>query len=78
MEVILTGEGADELFAGYEYLEGIDDSDQLQNELLLLTKKLQNTNYQRADRMSMAHGLEARVPFSDKEFVDLSLALPAE
>lgn len=78
VKVILTGEGADELYAGYEYLEDIDDSDQLQNELLLLTKKLQNTNLQRADRMSMAHGLEARVPFLDKEFVDLSLALPAE
>lgn len=78
VKVILTGEGADELYAGYEYLEDIDDSDQLQKELLLLTKKLQNTNLQRADRMSMAHGLEARVPFLDKEFVDLSLALPAE
>lgn len=78
VKVILTGEGADELFAGYEYLEDIDDSNQLQNELLLLTRKLQNTNLQRADRMSMAHGLEARVPFLDKEFVDLALALPAE
>ncbi|HSG25312.1 MAG TPA: asparagine synthase B [Anaerolineales bacterium] len=78
VKVILTGEGADELFAGYKYLEDIENSDELQSELILLTKKLQNTNLQRADRMSMAHGLEARVPFLDKDFVDLSLALPAE
>ena len=78
VKVILTGEGADELFAGYKYLEDIENSDKLQNEIILLTKKLQNTNLQRADRMSMAHGLEARVPFLDKDFVDLSLALPAE
>ncbi|MEN8241140.1 MAG: asparagine synthase B [Chloroflexota bacterium] len=77
VKVILTGEGADELYAGYEYLADINTPDRLQDELLLLTKKLQNTNLQRADRMSMAHGLEARVPFLDKEFVDLSLALPA-
>lgn len=78
VKVILTGEGADELYAGYEYLVEIDDPLQLQEELLLLTEKLQNTNLQRADRMSMAHGLEARVPFLDKEFVDFSLSLPAE
>lgn len=76
VKVILTGEGADELYAGYEYLYNIDDPDKLQDELLIITENLHNTNLQRADRMSMAHGIEARVPFLDKEFVDFSLALP--
>ena len=78
VKVILTGEGADELFAGYEYLEPVTDTKVLQKELLTITGNLHNTNLQRADRMSMAHGLEARVPFLDKEFVDFSLSLPAK
>lgn len=76
VKVILTGEGADELYAGYDYLEDVNDPDQLQDELHIITGNLHNTNLQRADRMSMAHGLEARVPFLDKEFVDFSLSLP--
>jgi asparagine synthase (glutamine-hydrolysing) len=78
VKVILTGEGADELYAGYEYLDPIDNPTTLQKELVTITGKLHNTNLQRADRMSMAYGLEARVPFLDKEFVDFSLSLPAE
>lgn len=77
VKVILTGEGADELYAGYEYLYDIDDPEKMQKELLIITGNLHNTNLQRADRMSMAHGIEARVPFLDKEFVDFSLALPS-
>jgi asparagine synthase (glutamine-hydrolysing) len=76
VKVILTGEGADEIFAGYEYLEDIADPGKLQEELLCITRALHNTNLQRADRMSMAFGLEARVPFLDKEFVDYVLAIP--
>ena len=78
VKVILTGEGADELYAGYDYLESVKSPDQLQDELHVITGNLHNTNLQRADRMSMAHGLEARVPFLDKEFVDFSLSLPPE
>jgi asparagine synthase (glutamine-hydrolysing) len=78
VKVILTGEGADELYAGYAYLAPFQDPDRLQSELVTITGQLHNTNLQRADRMSMAFGLEARVPFLDKAFVDYSLALPAE
>ena len=62
VKVILTGEGADELYAGYDYLESVTDPDQLQDEIHIITNNLHNTNLQRADRMSMAHCLEARVP----------------
>jgi len=78
VKVILTGEGADELYAGYDYLESVEDPDRLQDEIQIITSNLHNTNLQRADRMSMAHGLEARVPFLDKEFVNFSLSLPPE
>lgn len=76
VKVILTGEGADELYAGYSYLRRYDEPETLQNELVHITDALHNTNLQRGDRMSMAHGLEARVPFLDVESVSLALSLP--
>jgi asparagine synthase (glutamine-hydrolysing) len=76
VKVILTGEGADELYAGYEYFRDYENPQALQDEMVTITGNLHNTNLQRADRMSMAYGLEARVPFLDREFVDFSLSLP--
>ena len=78
VKVILTGEGADELFAGYAYLRPINDPVTLHRELWKITSMLHNTNLQRADRMSMAFGLEARVPFLDENLVDMVFNLPPE
>jgi asparagine synthase (glutamine-hydrolysing) len=75
VKVFLTGEGADELYAGYDYLKAYTSSAMLQNELLGITAALHNTNLQRADRMSMAFGLEARVPFLDVDSVRLAFSL---
>jgi asparagine synthase (glutamine-hydrolysing) len=78
VKVFLTGEGADELYAGYAYLEAFKQPEALQKELIHITDALHNTNLQRADRMSMAHGLEARVPFLDNDSISLALGLPPE
>lgn len=78
VKVFLTGEGADELYAGYDYLARYETPDELQEEMLHITKALHNTNLQRADRMSMAFGLEARVPFLDVESIALAMGIPAE
>ncbi|MCA1899830.1 MAG: asparagine synthase B [Chloroflexi bacterium] len=78
VKVFLTGEGADELYAGYDYLADIHSPQDLQAEMIHITEALHNTNLQRADRMSMAFGLEARVPFLDVESVALALSLPPE
>ncbi|MBI4531561.1 MAG: asparagine synthase B [Candidatus Latescibacteria bacterium] len=75
VKVALSGEGSDELFAGYDYLKGIAP-DVLQDELLYITCALHNTNLQRCDRMSMAHGLEVRVPFLDVKLVDYAFRIP--
>jgi asparagine synthase (glutamine-hydrolysing) len=76
VKVFLTGEGADEIYAGYEYLADFTDPVDLQNEMLFITQSLHNTNLQRADRMSMAFGLEARVPFLDVKSVAVALGFP--
>lgn len=78
VKVMLTGEGADELYAGYDYLRGFAEAEQLQKEMEYIVGALHNTNLQRADRMSMRFGLEARVPFLDVDSIAYALALPAE
>ncbi len=78
VKVVLTGEGADEIFAGYGYYHrDFPDADDLQTELVRTIEGLHNLNLQRADRVTMAHGLEARVPFLDREVIAFGLHLPA-
>jgi asparagine synthase (glutamine-hydrolysing) len=78
VKVILTGEGADELFAGYAYHKDSTDSAMLHQELGRSVSTLHNINLQRVDRLTMLHGLEGRVPFLDTEFIALALSVPAE
>jgi asparagine synthase (glutamine-hydrolysing) len=78
VKVVLTGEGADELFAGYSYYQDFTDPEELHDELVRTVRGLHNLNLQRADRVTMAHGLEARVPFLDRMVIKLALRLPAE
>ena len=74
----MTGEGADELFAGYEYLREYTGDGELHDEIVRTVEGLHNLNLQRADRVTMAHGLEARVPFLDRNLIALAMRLPAE
>jgi asparagine synthase (glutamine-hydrolysing) len=75
--VVLTGEGADELFTGYHYMKHFP-FDKLNLEARRCIGNLHNINLQRADRMGMFFSLELRVPFLDVEMVDLSMKIPPE
>ncbi len=75
VKMVLNGEGADEAFAGYGYLAVVDDPAALQRESLRLLSELHYVNLQRLDRMTMAHGLEGRVPFLDVEFLERAMSL---
>ncbi len=75
VKVVLTGEGADELYAGYDHLRAFDD-EALRDELVRSVAGLHNLNLQRCDRVTMAHGLEARVPFLDVDVVALAQRVP--
>ena len=78
VKVILTGEGADELFAGYWYYRDYTEPDLLHRELRRSVRSLHNINLQRVDRMTMAHSIEGRVPFLDVEMIDLAQTIPPE
>jgi len=75
VKVVLTGEGADELFAGYDHYRDVATCD-LRDELVRSISSLHHLNLQRCDRVTMAFGLEARVPFLDRELVNLAARVP--
>lgn len=74
--VVLAGEGADELFAGYEHFGRHGDADDLHSELVETLRGMHAGGLQRVDRMAATHGLEARMPFLDLDVVELAMALP--
>ncbi len=75
VKVALSGEGADEAFAGYRYFDQVATPASLHRESVRIMQGLHNLNLQRVDRMTMAHGLEGRVPFLDTEFLDVAMHL---
>ncbi len=75
--VVLTGEGADEGFAGYHYMKHLPP-EELNQECRRNFSTLHNINLQRADRIGMLFSLELRVPFLDVAMIDLAMKLAPE
>lgn len=75
IKVVLSGEGADELYAGYDSLKLLHRTE-VDGEIGRLVGLLHNTNLQRVDRMTMAHSLEGRVPFLDLEVIAAAAGTP--
>ena len=78
VKAVLTGEGADELFAGYDYHHAYVDAPRaLADELTRALGTMHNINLQRVDRITMAESLEARTPFLDRDLIDFAQSIPA-
>ncbi|MFQ5745356.1 MAG: asparagine synthase-related protein, partial [Acidobacteriota bacterium] len=75
---LLTGEGAGQLLGDHRYHRDISDEAQLHQELRRSVTALHHRDLQRLDRMTMAHGVEVRLPFLDVEFVQTALGIPPE
>lgn len=77
VKVLLTGEVSDELF-GYKYTDFAPSPSAFQEEAVKRVSELYVYDILRADRCISMHGLEARVPFSDPEFVSYVMSLDPE
>lgn len=73
IKIILNGDGADECEMGYLYFYNAPNSIEAQKDSLRLVKEIHYFDGLRVDRNISYHGLEARVPFLDKDFVKLFL-----
>lgn len=78
IKMVLSGEGADEVFGGYLYFHKAPDAKSFHDETIRKLKKLYLYDCLRANKSLMAWGIEGRVPFLDKEFLDVAMNIDAE
>ncbi|MDR0835783.1 MAG: asparagine synthase B [Tannerella sp.] len=78
IKMVLSGEGADEVFGGYLYFHKAPDAQKFHEETLRKISKLYLYDCLRANKSLAAWGVEGRVPFLDKEFLDIAMRLNPE
>ncbi|MBP8174040.1 MAG: asparagine synthase B [Aeromonadaceae bacterium] len=75
IKMVLSGEGSDELFGGYLYFHKAPDSKEFHEETVRKLSQLHMYDCLRANKSMAAWGVEGRVPFLDKEFIDVAMRL---
>ena len=75
IKMVLSGEGADELFGGYLYFHKAPSAKEFHEETVRKLHKLHQYDCLRANKSLAAWGIEGRVPFLDKEFMDVAMRL---
>ncbi|MEO6950080.1 MAG: asparagine synthase B, partial [Ginsengibacter sp.] len=75
IKMILSGEGSDEIFGGYLYFHKAPNAEELHKETVRKLDKLHMYDCLRANKSLAAWGIEGRVPFLDKEFMDVAMRI---
>ncbi|HUO85144.1 MAG TPA: asparagine synthase B [Thermoanaerobaculia bacterium] len=75
IKMVLSGEGADEIFGGYLYFHRAPDARAFHEETVRKLDRLHLFDCLRANKAMAAWGVEARVPFLDKSFLDVAMAI---
>lgn len=79
VKMVLSGEGSDETFGGYLYFHAAPNKEEFHKETVRRIKNLHLADCLRANKSTSAWGLEARVPFLDKDFLETAMGVnPAE
>jgi len=78
IKMVLSGEGADELFGGYLYFHKAPNAKEFHEETVRKLDKLHQYDCLRANKSLAAWGIEGRVPFLDKEFIDIAMGINPE
>lgn len=77
VKMVLSGEGSDEVFGGYLYFHKAPSAREFHEELVRKLDALHNYDCLRANKSMMAWGVEPRVPFLDREFLDVAMRMDA-
>lgn len=75
IKMVLSGEGSDEIFGGYLYFHKAPNAEEFHKETVRKLDKLHQYDCLRANKSLAAWGIEGRVPFLDKEFLDVAMRL---
>ncbi|MGH8028539.1 MAG: asparagine synthase-related protein, partial [Arenimonas sp.] len=78
VKMVLSGEGADEIFGGYLYFHKAPSAQAFHDECVRKLDALHLFDCNRANKAMAAWGVEARVPFLDREFLDVAMSMDAE
>ncbi|CAN3365287.1 hypothetical protein DICA3_E23024 [Diutina catenulata] len=78
VKMVLSGEGSDEVFGGYLYFANAPSAAEFHSECVQRVKNLHYADCLRANKSTMAWGLEARVPFLDKQFLEVCMNINPE
>ena len=73
IKMVLSGEGADEIFGGYLYFHKAPNAEEFHNETVRKLSKLHLYDCLRANKSLSSWGVEGRVPFLDKDFIDIAM-----
>lgn len=78
VKMVLSGEGSDEIFGGYLYFHKAPNKEEFHQETCRKIKALHLYDCLRANKSTSAWGVEARVPFLDKEFINVAMSIDPE